>query len=138
MAVIAAGGVVYRHQSRNIEVVLVMPVQEPNRWALPKGHQDPGETLEQTARREVREETGLLVQIESALGHSEYWYQWQGQPIHKQVYYYLMTPRGGSFAEHDHEMSQVVWVSLSEALKRITFATEAEILKRVQAQLTPP
>jgi len=136
MPILAAGGVVYRPWGKNWEVVLVVPVREPNRWALPKGHQDPGETMEATALREVQEETGLMAQIEAPLGHRDYWYVWQGQSVHKQVHYYLMTPIGGSFEHHDHEMSQVVWVPLAEARQRITFATEGEMLTLAQEFLS--
>jgi len=134
MSVIAAGGVVYR-TAPTLEVVLVVPVREPNRWALPKGHQDPGETIAATALREVREETGLEAEIETDLGFSEYHYPWNGTQVHKRVYYYLMRPLGGSFEHHDQEMTQVVWVPLAQALEQITFASEREILYKAQAYL---
>jgi len=135
--VIAAGGIVYRREAGIVSVVLVVPVREPNRWALPKGHQDSGETVAETALREVQEETGLTAQIEEDLGFCEYCYPWGGTEVQKRVYYFLMTPTGGNFADHDHEMTQVVWVPLSQALERITFATEAEMLRRAQARLLP-
>ncbi len=132
MSVLAAGGVVYRQHTGFIEVVMVVPVKEPDRWALPKGHQEPAESIEATALREVHEETGLQVMIERSLGSSAYTYIWQGQAIDKQVYYYLMQPVGGSFSDHDHEMTQVLWLPLPEALARVTFESEAVILRRAE------
>jgi len=134
MSIVAAGGVVYRFTPA-LEVVLVVPVREPNRWALPKGHQDPGEAVPATALREVLEETGLQAEIESDLGFSEYWYLWNGHQVHKRVHYYLMRPTGGSFEQHDHEMTQVVWVPLTQAIAQITFDSEREMLLKAQKYL---
>ena len=64
---VSAGGVVYRVEGRSREVLLCGRTT-PALWALPKGTPDSGESLEQTALREVREETGLEVTLDSTLG----------------------------------------------------------------------
>ncbi len=133
--VIAAGGVVYRELKGIIEVVLVVPVNEPDRWALPKGHREQGESIVTAALREVREETGLTAEILEDLGYVTYFYRWQGQLLPKEVHYFLMEPVGGDFTHHDQEMSTVLWVPLHQALQQITFDTERTILERAKKKL---
>ena len=131
----SAGGVVYRRGEEGIEVVLVGRRRE-RLWALPKGKPDGNEEPEETALREVREETGLEARIEQPLGDVAYWYTGaDGQRVHKTVTYYLMQPVGGDVADHDHEFDDVAWVHLSEAERLLTHRNQLHILRRV-AELT--
>lgn len=131
----SAGGVVYRHGPEGVEVVLVGRRRE-RLWALPKGKPDGDEGPEQTALREVREETGLEARIEQPLGEVTYWYTGHdGRRVHKKVAYFLMQAVGGELAEHDHEFDDVVWVHLSEAERLLTHRNQLPILRRV-AELT--
>lgn len=131
----SAGGVVYRRGEEGIEVVLVGRRRE-RLWALPKGKPDGDEVPEETALREVREETGLEARIEQPLGEVAYWYTGvDGQRVHKKVVYYLMQPTGGDVANHDHEFDDVAWVHLSEAERLLTHRNQLHILRRV-AELT--
>ncbi|MBF8304695.1 MAG: hydrolase [Dehalococcoidia bacterium] len=70
---VSAGGVVFRLINDNIEIVLCGR-NEPSTWNLPKGTPEPGETLDTTALREVREETGLSVFIKRKIGFVKYWF----------------------------------------------------------------
>ena len=79
-------------------------------WALPKGTPNDGETTDQTALREVAEETGLEVRIVAPVGAIEYFFTQDGQRIHKTVHYFLMEPIGGSLDGHDHEFDEVRWM----------------------------
>jgi 8-oxo-dGTP pyrophosphatase MutT (NUDIX family) len=131
----SAGGVVYRRGEEGIEVVLVGRRRE-RLWALPKGKPDGDEAPEETALREVREETGLEARIEQPLGDVAYWYTGaDGQRVHKKVTYYLMQLVGGDVADHDHEFDDVAWVHLSEAERLLTHRNQLHILRRV-AELT--
>jgi 8-oxo-dGTP pyrophosphatase MutT (NUDIX family) len=131
---VSAGGIVYRFGTAEPEVVLC---GRPSRglWALPKGTPEYEETLEQTACREVSEETGLKVRIERKVGEIEYWFTRAevGKRFHKRVHHYLMEPVGGSTADHDHEYDEVRWVPVSEAVRLLTFPDEVEILRRAVA-----
>ena len=96
----------------------------------PKGTPEPGESREETALREVAEETGLEVRITGPLDSIEYWFVQGGQRIHKTVHYFLMEPTGGDLAGHDHEFEQVRWITFAEASTMLTFETERMLVAR--------
>jgi 8-oxo-dGTP pyrophosphatase MutT (NUDIX family) len=98
------------------------------RWTLPKGTPNPGESLEETAVREVGEETGLEVRIVEPLTSIQYRFVQDGARIHKTVHYWLMEPTGGDLSAHDHEFEQVRWVPFDEAPALLTFETERDLI----------
>ncbi len=97
-------------------------------WTLPKGTPNAGETTEQTAEREVTEETGLTVEIVRPLDSIDYTFVQGRTRIHKTVHYYLMTPTGGDLASHDHEFDEVRWIGFDEASSLLTFETERALV----------
>lgn len=127
----SAGGIVYRQGAAGAEVVLCGRRCD-GLWGLPKGRPMQGESLEQTAQREVREETGLQVEIQRPVGAIEFWFTRPQQRVrfHKIVHHYLMTSTGGSVDQHDHEYDLVEWCPALLALQRLTYRNEAEILQR--------
>jgi len=102
-------------------------------WVLPKGTPSDGESAEETALREVWEETGLEVRILDHVGSIEYFFTQDGVRIHKTVHFFLMESTGGNLAEHDHEFEDVRWVPLDEARELMTFATERQIVEQAMA-----
>ena len=125
----------FRRAEEGIEIVLVGRTSE-RLWALPKGTPDPGETIEETALREVREETGLHVRIVDTLGQVEYWYTApDGERINKTVHFYLMEPIGGSTADHDHEFDLVEWRHVTEAERLLTHRNQLPLLHRAWEQI---
>jgi 8-oxo-dGTP pyrophosphatase MutT (NUDIX family) len=128
---VSAGGVVYQMNAGRLETVLCGRSQ-PVRWSLAKGTPDPGETLEETALREVREETGLEVKIDGSLGSIEYWFADREKDVryHKSVHFYLMIPVGGATDQHDPEFDVVQWFDAKEAVKTLAHANEANVLQR--------
>lgn len=136
---VSAGGVVYRHGQVGVDVVLCGRHDDGVLWGLPKGTPIAGETIEETALREVAEETGFDVEIERPLGSVEYWFSRpeQGVRFHKRVYHFLMLPVGGGFDKHDHEYDVVEWYPALEALQRLTYRNEAEIVQRAVNVLLP-
>ena len=136
-SLVSSGGVVYRQQNGSLETVLCGR-SEPVRWSLAKGTPDPGETLEETALREVREETGLEVELDSSLGSIEYWFSDRGSEVryHKTVHFYLMVPVGGDTAQHDPEFDVVQWFPVDEALEAMAYNNEADVLRRALAVIT--
>jgi len=101
-------------------------------WTLPKGTPNEGETTEQTALREVSEETGLEVRILEPVGAIEYWFVQDRVRIHKTVHYFLMAATGGDVARHDHEFDAVAWVALGDADGLMRHETEREIVARAR------
>jgi 8-oxo-dGTP pyrophosphatase MutT (NUDIX family) len=104
-------------------------------WTLPKGTPNPSETLEETALREVAEETGLEVRIVAPIDRIEYSFVQGGARIHKTVHYWLMEPVGGDLAGHDREFDEVRWVPLADARGLLTFETERELVERAAAMI---
>ena len=128
---VSAGGVVCQTNGGRLETVLCGRSQ-PVRWSLAKGTPDEGETLEQTALREVREETGLEVEIEDSLGSIDYWFADRGKDVryHKTVHFYLMAAVGGATDQHDPEFDVVQWFDAQDALKNLAYANEVNVLQR--------
>ena len=133
---VSSGGVVYGLVNGDIKTVLC-GLGDPPRWSLPKGTPEAGETLEETALREVREETGLEVAIEAPLGSINYWFlsPSKGANCNKTVHFYLMAHKGGSTDLHDPEFDEVRWFSSEEALNRVSYANEAKLLEKALAMI---
>ena len=130
----SAGGVVHRSVDGRTEVVLVHR-RHPVLWALPKGTPDSGETVEETALRETREETGLEVEIERQLRSIRYYFVRGTTRFHKTVHFFLMHPVGGSTDAHDAEFDEVRWVEVDEALALLNHATERSVVDEARSAL---
>jgi 8-oxo-dGTP pyrophosphatase MutT (NUDIX family) len=130
----SAGGVVHRSEGERVEILLVHR-RSPLLWALPKGTPDSGESIEETALRETREETGIQVEIESPLGSISYFFVRDRIRFHKMVHFFLMSPVGGSIDQHDHEFDEVRWFQLEEALEIMSYPTEREVVERAAGLL---
>ena len=128
---VAAGGVVYRERDGHVQVVLVAHPSTDG-WVLPKGRPEPGETIEQTALREVSEETGLVVEIVAEVGTDHYSFAVPEERvrINKVVHHYLMKPRGGDFSLHDDEHEDVGWFDIDEAFRVLTFVSQRGIVEK--------
>ena len=127
---VSSGGVVYRRADGQLEVVLCGR-DEPVRWSLPKGTPDQGETLEETALREVQEETGLEPVIEDRIRSIDYWFSDKDSDVryHKTVHFYLMKCVGGDTSRHDPEFDVVEWFPYGEAVDRLVYPNEADVLR---------
>jgi len=135
----SAGGIVVRFDDGIPSLVIGARRRDRDilTWTLPKGTPNAGETREQTAVREVREETGLDVRITDVLDSIEYRFVQRGTRIHKTVHYFLMEPVGGDLSRHDHEFDQVRWVRFDEASGFLTFETERSLVARAAEVVDP-
>ena len=135
---VSAGGVVYRNDDDAIELALAARRTRRGNlaWGLAKGAIEPGESEEQAAVREVLEETGLEVEVESDLGDIRYFYVWEGVRVRKRVHFFLMRATGGDVAYHDAEMEDVRWFPLRTAIKRAAYKGEREVIERAAERLS--
>src|SRR6476469_9453034 len=107
--------------------------------ALPKGLVDPGEKPEQTALREVREETGLIATLVTKLGDIKYVYSrsWgDGQRVFKVVSFFLLRYEAGGIDDVPGEMRvevrRALWIPLDEAPRKLAYRGERDMVKRAQ------
>lgn len=129
----SAGGLVVRTApdgAPGSAEILLISTREGKRWQLPKGHLEAGETSQQAAVRETREETGVTGRVLAGLPAVEYWFNERGVRIHKRVDYYLLAYVDGDPANYDRkEVSGAAWFPWSEGLARLTFANERRVVE---------
>jgi 8-oxo-dGTP pyrophosphatase MutT (NUDIX family) len=128
----SAGGLVIDNIDRPREeqvAALIGRVDRRGRmlWSLPKGHIELGETAEETAIREVAEETGIQGSVLAALGRIDYWFVTDGRRVHKTVHHYLMRFSGGELSDEDVEVAEVAWVPILELPSRLAYADERRL-----------
>ena len=122
----SAGGIVFNDQGQ----VLVTQHSQNHHWSFPKGLIDPGQTTEEAAIREVREEGGVEAEIVEKIGHNKYVYSFEGEKIFKVVTYFLMKYISGDPKDHDWEVSEAGWYTVEDALNQLTFSQDRELLKK--------
>jgi ADP-ribose pyrophosphatase YjhB (NUDIX family) len=136
---VSAGGVVLSEPAADAEVALIARRSAGGelQWTLPKGTQEPGESITDTAVREVREETGLKVELLVQLDTIDYWFVWTPEQTryHKFVHYFLMHATGGDLSRHDTESEEARWFSINEAKRVMAFDNERHLLELVPAVL---
>jgi 8-oxo-dGTP pyrophosphatase MutT (NUDIX family) len=138
----SAGGVAYRlvEPAATIQVALIA-THGSQRWQLPKGSREPGETSLETAIREVEEETGLRTEHEEFLQTIDYWY-WDTyqkevpELVHKLVDFYLLHVIGGQLDRSSYEVDDVRWFTPEAALQVMTFDGEKAVLAQAVMQIT--
>jgi len=134
----SAGGVVYRRKGETVEIVIIS-VGAQNRWQLPKGLIDKGETSAEAALREVREEAGIEAEIVELIDKVEYWYysKRSGKRIrfHKYVYFYLLKYRSGNTEDHDREVNEARWVDVDTGRTMLAFKGEKEVVSRAKGMI---
>lgn len=122
----SAGGIVFNNKGQ----VLLTKHSQNKHWSFPKGLIDPGQTSEQAALREVKEEGGVEAEILGKVGYSKYIYTHKGEKIFKVVTYFLMKYISGDPKDHDWEVEEAGWYFPEEALKQLSFSQDKELLKK--------
>jgi 8-oxo-dGTP pyrophosphatase MutT (NUDIX family) len=132
---VSAGGVVFRGDKGNVEVVIVS-VGPQNRWQLPKGLVDKGESPEISAVREAREEGGVASEVVQPIETVEYWYAGLDNGIrvrfHKRVHFYLLRYLSGDTKEHDAEVNESRWVPIEDAPSQLAFDNERRVMEQAR------
>jgi 8-oxo-dGTP diphosphatase len=127
----SAGGVVYRKVNKKVEF-LVVQHSGHHRWVLPKGWIDSGETKEQTALREVKEEGGVEAEIEEYLGEVTIFYtNPEKEKVKKTSHFFLMKyVSGDSDKDHDWEVENTLWLELEKAIEKLNYPGEKKMIEK--------
>jgi 8-oxo-dGTP pyrophosphatase MutT (NUDIX family) len=113
--------------------------KKPGVWALPKGIIGDGERPQETALREVAEETGAEGRLVGKLGDIRYVYTWEGERVFKVVSFYLLRYSRGRLGDLPpataHEVAETRWLPLDEAPKLLAYKGEREMAERALGEL---
>ena len=120
---------------RGDEVLVITPTGKRRVTGLPKGGANLGETPEQTAAREVREETGVTASVRGPLGDVNYWYRRGGRRVDKTVHFFLCEYVEGSTADHDHEVDDARWIALASARDELSYPGERALIERLLSKM---
>ncbi len=136
----SAGGIVFQKKKESREQIEILLCQHSQNhgWGFPKGligDTKKGESKEETAIREVEEETGAKAEIIKALEPVTYWYKWKNETVKKTVYYYIMKYVGGDIAKHDFEMENVEWVEKDKVMEKLTFKSDKEVFEKALGEI---
>jgi 8-oxo-dGTP pyrophosphatase MutT (NUDIX family) len=136
----SAGGVLVRRLEGRWVLAAIRPAgKKPGTWALPKGRIDAGERGEETALREVAEETGAHGRSLGKLGDVRYWFNWEGERVFKVVSFFLVRYEGGRLGDvppaHRHEVAEVRWLPLDEAPRLLAYAGERDMARKALERL---
>ncbi len=115
---------------RGDEVLVIVPRGRRRVLGLPKGGPNAGESPQQTAAREVREETGITARVRDRLGQVDYSYRRGSRRIDKTVHFYLCEFEAGDTADHDHEVEDARWMPLRSARRRLSYPGERAMIER--------
>lgn len=134
-----AGGVVYRQLASGTQILMIQ--DRVGRWTIPKGHVEEGERLEQTALREVREETGLVdLKIRDKLDKIHFFYRKDGKLIFMTTYVFLMEAIKKSdelVPENSEGIADVKWFDADEALKLIEYRDTEKLFRLALSKIKP-
>jgi 8-oxo-dGTP pyrophosphatase MutT (NUDIX family) len=136
----SSGGILVRRLRGRWMVAAIRPAGRPvGLWALPKGQIDKGESGEETALREIAEETGATGRSLGKLGDVRYWFNWEGERIFKVVSFFLVRYESGKLgeipAEFRHEVAEVRWLPLDDAPRLLAYEGERRLAEKAIAVL---
>ena len=100
-------------------------------WSLPKGHVEPGETIEAAAVREVAEETGITGRVVADLGTIDFWFIAGRRRVHKTVRHFLLIAEGGTLSNADPEVNETAWVPVTEIADVLAYEDERGVAAKV-------
>lgn len=129
----SAGGIVYR-KKENKTLILVAKHSMHHGWVFPKGligdkEDNKNQSKEETAVREVKEEAGIIAEIEVPITPVEFFYTWNEEKIKKTVYYFVMKYLGGDITNHDDEMEEVEFINSDDVFDRLTYESDKSAWK---------
>jgi len=120
--------------TKGIEV-LVTQHSKHKGWDFPKGHREIYENEQQTALREVEEETGVKAEIIEKAGQTQYFYYEEGQKVLKTVVFYLMKYTGEGEASTAFEVSAMKWLPIDKVEEQLTFKDTKQLWLKVKPKI---
>ncbi len=132
----SAGGVIYKKEGNRWKICLIAK-RGKKVWALPKGRVAAGETLEETAYREILEETGHEVEVQDLIDEIDYYFYYKENKTfyHKRVSFFMLKLLRENVKERDQEADDVKWFDLGQAKKRLTYLNERKVLRKAESIL---
>ena len=130
----SAGGIVFKNKGKEILWLVIKPAGN-NKWRFPKGQINASESSVAAAKREVREESGVEIEILGKIGEEKYFFMEDKQKVLKTVIFYLMKYACESGASLDKETEAIAWLSFAQAKKRLAFNKEQGLLKKAKELL---
>ena len=128
----SAGGLVVDGDRRQAVLIGRLDRQGKLLWSLPKGHIEGSETIEETAVREVKEETGISARVLTSLGSIDYWFVAERRRVHKTVHHFLLEAVGGELSDEDVEVTEVAWVPIAELETRLAYTDERALVRKAR------
>lgn len=130
---ISSGGIIFKEIDGKFKVALIAR-KNKTVWCLPKGKVEKGESTQATAKRELEEETGLRGELIKKVDSIHYWYysKKENTRFSKTVYFYLFRYRGGRLKDHDWEVDAVRWFFIDEAIRKLTYKSERELMQKAK------
>ena len=112
---------------KNNEVLLIK--QTSNQWGFPKGHVEHDESEEETARREVKEETNLDVEVDVNKRYEIFYHTDKGK--YKQSVFFVAKLIGGEIVKQEDEISEIKCLDFQDALETLTFENTKDMFEQV-------
>ena len=125
----SAGGLVFDERGR-VAIIARHSRSGHLEWCLPKGHIEKGESPQQTAVREVHEETGILGEVVESIATIDYWFTGTTQRVHKLVHHFALRQVGGTLTvegDPDHEAEDAIWVDFKDLDDVLSYPNERKI-----------
>lgn len=126
----SAGGLVWNSTTHQLLLIRVENLSGGLVWTFPKGHPEQGETDEQAAIREVREETGWVCSVEKKLTDVSYRYTHEKVLFHKTVRWFLMAPIEDVGTFDKEEVLEIKWCSVDQAQALVSYESDKQLLKQ--------
>ena len=128
----SCGAIVYRRFHGNIEILLIKHINSGH-WSFPKGHVEGDETELETARREIKEETGLDVILDQTFRETVSYSP--KRDTQKVVVYFLALARNYDFVPQEEEIAEIRWVDIVRATRMLTYENDKTIVNKARAAI---
>ncbi|MBQ9980939.1 MAG: NUDIX domain-containing protein [Oscillospiraceae bacterium] len=125
----SCGGVIYRKSHGNLEILLIKHINSGH-WSFPKGHIEANETEQETALREIKEETGIDVVLDPSFRETVHYSP--KKDINKEVVYFLAKPRQYEIVIQEEEIADARWVEINHACTVLTYENDKIIVGKVR------